>query len=263
MKKLEDKVAVVYADGGVAAAIAKAFSEEGAKVYLTGRTPAKLEKIANAISSSGGVIETAQLDALDEGAVEKHMEEIIQQSGRIDISFNAIGIAQTGVQGIALTDLSVENFMLPVKTYTKSHFITVKAAAKRMVQQGNGVIMMHTANASRISHPFVGGMAPAWSAVEALSRSLSVEYAPRGVRSVCLLTTGMPETPLLDEVYNIMGKTNGISSKDFYQSLENMTQRRKSTTLKEFAAAAVFAASDDGAAITGSIFNLTAGMIVY
>ncbi len=262
MKRLENKVAVIYADGTVGGAISKSFAQEGAKVFLTGRTLEKLDAIANEIKSNGGTVETAKLDALDEKAVEKHMTEIIKQVGKIDISFNAIGIPQKGIQGIPLTELSVESFFLPITTYTQSHFITAKAAASRMVKQGQGVILMHTPNASHISPPFVGGMVPAWSAMEALCRSLSVECGQNGVRSVCLLTTGIPETPLIDEVWEIHGKAHGITFEQFHAVMEGATHRKRLTTLKELTNAAVFVASDEGSAITGTIFNLTAGMIV-
>jgi NAD(P)-dependent dehydrogenase (short-subunit alcohol dehydrogenase family) len=262
MKRLENKIAVIYSDGTVGGAIAKSFAGEGAQVFLTGRTISKLEAIANEIKRNGGIVETAKLDALDETAVEEHMNEIMKQAGRIDISFNAIGIPQKSIQGIPLTELSVERFSLPVTTYTQSHFITAKAAARRMVKQGQGVILMHTPNASHISPPFVGGMVPAWSAIEALCRSLSVECGPNGVRSVCLLTTGIPETPLIDEVWEIHGKAHGISFDQFHAAMEGATHRKRLTTLKELTNAAIFVASDEGSAITGTIFNLTAGMIV-
>jgi NAD(P)-dependent dehydrogenase (short-subunit alcohol dehydrogenase family) len=262
MKRLESKVAVVYGAGAVGVAIAKAFATEGAKVFLTGRTLAKLDTIGDEILSNGGAIETAKLDALDEQAVEKHMNEIIKKAGKVDISFNAIGIPQKGIQGIPLTELSVESFSRPITTYTQSHFLTAKAAARRMVKQGHGVIVMHTPNASRISPPFVGGMVPAWSAMEALCRSLSVECGQFGVRAVCLLTTGIPETPLIDEVFDIHGKANGVTFEQFTSVMEGMTHRRRLTTLEELTNAAVFVASDEGGAITGTILNLTAGMIV-
>jgi len=262
MKRLENKVAVIYGDGTVGATITKSFAREGAKVFLTGRTLAKLKVIAEETSPGGEEIETAQLDALDEKAVEKHMSEIISKAGKIDISFNAIGIPQKGIQGIPLTELSVENFSLPITTYTKSHFITAKAAASRMVKQGHGVILMHTPNASHISPPFVGGMVPAWSALEALCRSLSVECGQQGVRSVSLLTTGIPETPLIDEVWEIHGKAQGITPEQFHNMMEGNTHRKRLTTLAELANAAVFVASDEGSAITGTILNLTAGMII-
>jgi NAD(P)-dependent dehydrogenase (short-subunit alcohol dehydrogenase family) len=263
MKRLENKIIVVYGDGSIGGAIAKAFAREGAMVFLTGRTVTKLDLIANEILFKGGTIETARLNALDEQAVEGHMSDVIKKAGKIDISFNAIGIPQRGIQGIPFTELSVKSFSLPIATYTQSHFITAKAAARRMIKQGNGVILMHTPNASRISQPFVGGMIPAWAAMEGLCRSLSVEYGQYGIRAVCLHTTGIPETSLIDEVYDIHGKAHGMTAEQFNSVMDGMTHRQRSTTLEELTNAAVFAASDEGSAITGTIFNLTAGMIVY
>jgi NAD(P)-dependent dehydrogenase (short-subunit alcohol dehydrogenase family) len=262
MKRLENKVAVVYGNGSIGAAMAKAFAREGAIVFLTGRTIKKLEAIAGEVLPGGGTIETAQLDALDEKAVEQHMSEVIKKAGKIDISFNAIGAPQKGTQGVSLTELSVESFFLPLATYTKSHFITAKAAARRMVKQGQGVILMHTPDATRISPPFVGGMVPAWASLEALCRSLSVECGPFGVQAVCLLTTGIPETPLIDEVWEIHGKAHGITMEQFHSVMEGRTHRKRLTTLKELTNAAIFIASGEGSAISGAILNLTAGMIV-
>jgi NAD(P)-dependent dehydrogenase (short-subunit alcohol dehydrogenase family) len=98
--------------------------------------------------------------------------------------------------------------------------------------------------------------------MEALCRSLSVECGQSGVRSVCLLTTAIPETPLIDEVWKIRAKARGITVEQFRSTLEGMTHRRRLTTLEELTSAAVFVASDEGSAITGTIFNLTGGMIV-
>jgi NAD(P)-dependent dehydrogenase (short-subunit alcohol dehydrogenase family) len=262
MKRLQNKVAVIYGDGSVGRSIAKALAREGASIFLTGRTLAKLKAIADEILSAGGVVEIVKLDALDESAVERHMNELIKKAGKIDISFNAIGIPQKGIQGIPLMELSVDSFSLPITTYTQSHFITARAAARHMVKQGQGVIMMHTPNASRISQPFVGGMVPAWAALESLCRSLSVEYGQFGVRAVCLLTTAIPETSLIDEVYDIHGKAHGMTPEQFNSVMDGMTHRRRSTTLEELSNASVFVASDEGSAITGTILNLTAGMIV-
>jgi NAD(P)-dependent dehydrogenase (short-subunit alcohol dehydrogenase family) len=128
--------------------------------------------------------------------------------------------------------------------------------------EDHGLILMHVPNASRISPPFVGGMVPAWAGIEGLCRSLSVVFGQNEVRSVCLLTTGIPETPLIDEVWEIHGKAHGITRELFHSGMESNTHRRRLTTLKELTSAAVFAASDEGSAITGTALNLTAGMIV-
>ncbi|GGA96080.1 SDR family NAD(P)-dependent oxidoreductase [Puia dinghuensis] len=265
MNRLKDKVAVVYGNGAIGSTIAKAFAHEGAKVFLTGLTWEKLKAIADDIAAEGGAIEIAKVDALDEQSVEKHMNEVIKKTGQIDISFNAIGLPPKDIQHTPLTELPLEQFILPIATYTQAHFITARAAAKRMMKQGRGVIIMHTANISQVSSPGAGGRPAAWAALEALCRSLSVECGGNGVRSICLLTSAIPETPAIHsafkELFEVSFKGNGTTWEQFNSIVANNTPRKKLTTLKELTDAAVFAASDEGSAITGTTFNLTAGMI--
>ena len=61
---LANKNAVVYGAGGsMGGAVARAFAREGAKVFLAGRTLAKLDAVADDISRAGGAAETAEIDA--------------------------------------------------------------------------------------------------------------------------------------------------------------------------------------------------------
>jgi len=130
---LEDRNAVIYGGGGaIGGAVARAFAREGAKVFLAGRTLATLDKVAEQIRSTGGVAETAQVDALDEQAVEKHIGEVVEQAGSIDVSFNAISIQD--VQLIPLAEMSREDFISPIVTGTSTHFLTARAAGRRMAE---------------------------------------------------------------------------------------------------------------------------------
>jgi NAD(P)-dependent dehydrogenase (short-subunit alcohol dehydrogenase family) len=184
---LENKNAVIYGAGGaIGGAVARAFAREEAKVFLTGRALAAVDAVAEEITAAGGVAETAQVDALDEQAVEKHISAMAKKAGGIDVSFNAIGIPQLGVQGIPLVELSPESFALPVTAYPRAHFLTARAAARRMVEKRSGVILTLTATPARLAAPLVGGMGAAWAAVEALSRGLAAELGPQGIRVVCL-----------------------------------------------------------------------------
>ena len=104
---LQDKVAVIYGAGGaVGGAVARAMAQQGARVFLTGRRRETVELAAQAIREAGGVALAAQVDALDEGSVERHVEDVVQRAGTIDVSFNAIGLPQEGIQGIPLTELT-------------------------------------------------------------------------------------------------------------------------------------------------------------
>jgi 3-oxoacyl-[acyl-carrier protein] reductase len=74
---------------------------------LAGRTITKIDALAKEIPVAGGVVETAEVDALDDQAVEKHASAVADQAGDIDVSFNAVGIPQKGVR---LLEPSPENF---------------------------------------------------------------------------------------------------------------------------------------------------------
>jgi NAD(P)-dependent dehydrogenase (short-subunit alcohol dehydrogenase family) len=250
---LESKTAVIYgAAGATGAAVARAFAREGARLYLTGRTAAPLAKLAAELGADAMVV-----DALDERAVADHLARV----PRVDISYNAIGIPQQGIQGTPLVDLALEPFLAPVTTYARSQFITARLAARRMVSQRGGVILMHTPSPARTGAPLVGGMGIAWAAMESLSRQLSAELAPHGVRALCVRTTGIPETATIDVVFGLHAKAAGITRGEFQSLMESSTHRKKSTTLAELGDVVAFLASDRAAGMTGAVANLTGGMI--
>ncbi|HUA09430.1 MAG TPA: SDR family oxidoreductase [Candidatus Acidoferrales bacterium] len=260
---LENKVAVIHGGGGsIGSVVAKTFAREGAKVYLAGRTRSRLDEVASAINEAGGFARAAEVDALDRDAVNAYLAAVVREAGRVDLSFTAIGIPQEGIQGTALLELSTESFMKPIETYAKSYFITATAAARHMVQQRSGVILVHTPEVSRLGIAFSGGMAPSWAAMETLNRNLSMELGQFGVRAVTLRSTGLPETKTIDVVYNLHAKALGITKEQFQQFLESMNHIKRSTTLKEVAEAAVFAASDRASSMTAATMNLTGGAVV-
>lgn len=169
---LEKKNAVIYGAGGaIGGAVARAFACEGAKVFLAGRTLAPLEAVAEEISETGGVAEAAQVDTLDEQAVEKHIGEVVKKTGGIDISFNAIGIGY--VQGAPLVEMSLEEFTLPIADVMKTQFLTTTAAARHMTRKGSGVILAITATPARMAIPNSGSFGVACSAIEGLCRQLA------------------------------------------------------------------------------------------
>ncbi|MEO6548653.1 MAG: SDR family oxidoreductase [Ferruginibacter sp.] len=262
MKRLENKVAVIYGNGTVGITVAKAFAKEGANVFLTGRNLSRLAAAAEEIKPNEGAIHTAIVDASNEEEVEAHLKKIVEECGKVDISFNAIGLPQTGHQGIALTELSIEGFLNPITIYSRAHFITAKQALKVMAKQKSGVVIMNTPSPSRVSVPYMGGMPSTWSSIEALSRSISAEYVPLGIRSVCILTSAMPDTHLIDEVYSLHARAHNIEYKQFHSLMEGKMHTKRLTSINDLANAAVFVASEEGKAITGTILNLTAGLVI-
>ena len=255
---LQDRNAVIYGAGGaIGGAVARAFAREGARVFLSGRSLATLDEVAGEIRSAGGMAETAQVDALDEQVVEKHIGEVVEQAGSIDVSFNAISIRD--VQMTPLIDMSPEDFMSPIVTGTSTHFLTARAAARHMVRQSSGVILTLSSSAVRGFVPGVhlGGFGIAGTAIEALTKLLAAELGPRGIRAVCLRPEGIPES------------WEGVSTEDWSAPTAEIEAQMKArsllgrvTTLADVGNAAAFLASDRAGATTGTVFNLTSGTVV-
>ncbi len=173
------------------------------------------------------------------------MAEVFATTGGLDVSFNGItAVPQPGTQGIPIAELPVDSFIAPITLYLRSHFLTARSAARRMAEQGSGVLLMNTPEPARLGLARVGGMGPAWAAMEALNRNLSAEFGASGVRAVCIRSSGMPETGTIDIVYGLHAEAMGISREQFQAFGESLTHRKRSSRVSEVAEMAAFLASD-------------------
>ena len=248
---LEGKNAVIYGGGGsIGGAVARAFAREGAKVFLAGRTLATLDESAGEIRATGGVAETAQVDALDEKAVDEHANAIVASTGGIDISFNLI--THGDVQGTPLADMQLVDFERPVITAVRTMFLTPKAAARHMIRQGSGVILAFGGYGDPMPGYNLGGLRVAFQAMEALRRNLASELGPHGIRVVTLQTGGVSESIL--------------ESFDWRDAVIEETERRtmlgRAATLEDVGNVAAFAASDYAHTMTATALNITCGSVV-
>jgi NAD(P)-dependent dehydrogenase (short-subunit alcohol dehydrogenase family) len=259
---LRDKVAVVYGAGGaIGGAVARAFASEGAAVFLTGRSLAPVDVVAKSIVAAGGSAAAADVDALDQRAVDGHLQSVIETVGRVDISFNAVGIPDAKILGVPLVELDVEQFSLPIAAYTTSYFLTARAAARYMIPNRSGVITRITTLHSRTGIPLVGGYGPAMAAMEALTRDLSAELAPHGIRVVGLRPQAMPETDTIMEAFRPRAAASGVTWEQWQKMVASRTHGKRLMTLAELADVAVLVASDKASGMTGTTVNLTMGSL--
>jgi NAD(P)-dependent dehydrogenase (short-subunit alcohol dehydrogenase family) len=149
--KLKDKVAVIYGTGGdVGSAVARAFAREGAKLFLSGRNLHKVEAVAAEVIGRGGVAEAAQIDALDEQAVE-NTSAPSRRRPEPSTSPSAQSRSSTRCRiGLPLLELSTDQFALPITTYTMANFLTARSAARRMIARRTGAIL--TIHRHAVSH---------------------------------------------------------------------------------------------------------------
>jgi NAD(P)-dependent dehydrogenase (short-subunit alcohol dehydrogenase family) len=244
---LENKTAVIYGGGGaIGGAVARAFARAGARLFLAGRTVASLDAVAASIGSEAAV-DVAVIDALDRGAVEAHADEVAASAGGIDISFNLI--SHGDVQGTPMVEMDVEDYLRPVATAVRTHFVTAAAAARHMRGQASGgVILMFGGAADPPRGLHLGGLQTAFHAMEAMRRQLSSELAADGVRVITLKTSGVPEAveagPRRDAIDEMIAASTLLG---------------RAATLEDVGNAAVFAASDRARSITAAAINISCG----
>jgi len=260
---LKDKVAVVYGAGSIGGTVAQTFAREGARVFVANRSEEAAEKVAAAIRRTGGQVETAKVDALDWQSIESFVQGVVTKTGRLDISFNVVQVSKGGEQGTPLVKLKYEDFALPITVYTKTQFLTANAATPQMVKQGSGVIMMITAFPSRLPLAGTVGFGPAWAAIEALSRTLAAELGPHGIRTVCLHSTGTPESAKsIETTWSADPEIAKIFKEDLSKRVPIISLIPKLNSLQEVGEMAAFMASDLAGSTTGTIANMSSGIVV-
>ena len=251
---LKDKNAVVYGAGGsLGGAVSRAFARAGARVFLTGRAMASIEKVKKDILAAGGRAETAVVDGFDKDAIAAHLESVVKSAGGVDISFNAVDIPVK--QNLPLIELSMEEVVDPITRTMQTRFLTAAAAARVMKGQGSGVILSLTATPGGIAYPLTAGFAPACCAVECFSQNLAAEVGIYGIRVVNIRSGGSPDSRVfrqaIDDHPDVM---QGI-----LRQMEGDTMLKRLPLMADIANTAVFLASDLAGMITGVTVDVTGG----
>lgn len=262
---LQDKNTVIYGGGGaIGGAIARTFAAEGARVFLAGRTPARMEAVAADIRAAGGAVEVARVDALDEGEVEAHAGDVAARAGRIDVAVNAVGFVHR--QGVPLAEVGAAEYLGHIEKNARTNFLTARAAAWRMMAQGTGVILTLSTPGSRLSGPGFLANGVASAAVEAFSRILAGEVGASGVRVICLRPDAIPDALAISHtgaVFAAAAESAGTTPDAMLADRASMAPLlRRLPTLAEVADAAALLASDRASAMTAAIANLTCGSLV-
>jgi 3-oxoacyl-[acyl-carrier protein] reductase len=247
---LEGKNAVIYGGGAIGGAVARTFAREGARVFLAGRTPEKLERVAAEIRGAGGAVEVAQVDALDERMVDEHADAVVAAAGSVDISFNLI--SHGDVQGTPMVEMDVEDYLRPIVTAARTLFVTSRAAARHMIRAGGGVILIFGGEGDPPRGYHLGGLQTAFHAMEAMRRQLSMELGGAGVRVVTLRTSGIPESI-----------PEGFEGRDeIVAGIVGASILGRAATLEDVGNVAAFVASDRARTMSAATANVSCGTLL-
>lgn len=260
---LKNQNAVIFGAGGaVGTAVAKEFAAQGATIFLSGRRLASVEPVTADIRKDGGIAYAAEVDALDEQAIQAYLDRVAQEGGSIDILLNVMGPqAKDYGNGTSTLELPLEQYLLPLSTLVPSQFITARAAARHMVRQRSGVILFVTAIPAR-GTPNATAIGSAFGAMESLLRCLATDLGPAGVRVVGIRSGAMLETRTIQQSVENVAQTLGLSKAQVLSSYEKRSRLGRPSTVTDTARLAVFLASEGARTLTGTIVNASSGSVI-
>lgn len=261
---LDSKNALVFAaTGAISSEVARTFAREGASVWLSGRDSDSLKELAESIEADGGTATAEVVDATDPKAVKNYVDRVAEQAGRIDAVFNGIGgrPADLGYPARS-TDQDLAVFLRPLSIILGSTFLTSRTVAAHMVQQGSGSIVTLTASLSAITAANMAGISAACGAIEAMTRSLSGEFGPSGVRVNCVRGDAMPETITIQETTAGQARIAGIEPDEMQLSAISQSPLGRPITVAETAATVAFLASDASSGMTSQILSVSGNALV-
>ena len=226
---LAGQVALVTGAGrGIGRAIARAFAAEGAAVALAARTRQDLAAVAAEVRERGGRALAVPTDVTQDAAVEKLVEEIVGDFGRLDILVTAAGTASFGpVAGAKPADWDA---MLTVNL--RAVMVCCRAVLPIMIRQRRGTILNVASVAAQRAIPGGAAYAATKAGVVAWSRVLAEELRAERVR-VGVLSPGAVDTPLWDAIPNGPDRARMLRPEDVARAAVLMASLPPGASLEE------------------------------
>jgi NAD(P)-dependent dehydrogenase (short-subunit alcohol dehydrogenase family) len=259
--RLHDKVAIVVGGGstrgaslGNGRATALLFAREGASVVVVDRDRASAAETRERIAAEGGRAVVVEADVTRAEDCTRMAAETIARFGRIDVLHNNVGIGVVG----GPTELDEADWQRVLTTNLTAMFLTCKAALPQMEAQGSGAIVnvssMAAVRASR-AYPLLAYSASK-GGVNALTRSIAMQYAARGIRANAIMP-GLIDTPMaVDEPVRRFGLDRDV----FVRARNEAVPMQRMGEAWDVAYAALYLASDEARFVTGVVLPVDGGM---
>ncbi len=251
MSRLAGKVALVTGgNAGIGEAIAKRFAGEGAAVVITGRRQAELDRVAQDIERQNGKVCAVAGSVTDERHAQAAVGEVIRRFGGLDILINNAGVGEFGRR---LHELDDETWARVLDINLTGVFRMTRAAIPEMLKRGGGSIVNISSIASLVGIPCLSVYAASKGALDALTRSVAIDYAKDGIRCNAV-NPGLVATPMAAPL---------MANPEQLDPILNHYPIRRPGKPEEVANMVVYLASDEAAWVTGGSYAIDGGMTVW
>jgi glucose 1-dehydrogenase len=253
-KRLEGKVALVTGStSGIGLAIAHHFSQEGARVILSGRRRTLGEQAVQQIRNAGGEVDYFEADFSKMGAVRDTVRFTLERYGRLDILVNNT-VSWKTARDVPITRLEEEDWDYALAVGLKAPYVACQEAIPAMVEQGGGSIIMMGSVRSFLA--FSGGFA--YDVVKAglanMARQLTVEFGRYGIRTNVLCPGWI--------VTNVQEPNEKCDHSISHTGAELIQPVGRRGLPIDVARAATFLASDEASFIAGAVLVVDGGLTV-
>ena len=234
-------------NGGIGLGMARALLDSGAHVMIWGSNPTKTEAARAQLAAGGGRVDALVCDVSDEAAVDQAFAESVARMGRVDACFANAGVSS---KGTLMTEMSLDEFRRVQRINVEGVFLTFRAAARHMVEHGQGGSLVATAStaaiegAARNSH-----YGASKGAVTAYVRALAVELARHRIRVNSILP-GWIVTDMTER---------SVKNPKFAEAVLPRIPARRWGEIDDFGGIAVYLASSASAYTTGEQFVIDGG----
>jgi 2-hydroxycyclohexanecarboxyl-CoA dehydrogenase len=249
---LTERTAIVTGGGqGIGRAVATVLAERGARVVISGRTPAKLDAVVAELRAAGGQAVAVVGDVADRDVAEATVAAAVEAFGGVDILVNN---AQTSANGVRVSDIDDETFGAVFGSGALGTLYTMQACFPVMKRRGGGCIVNFGSSTAITGDPGFGAYVMTKEAVRGLSRVAAREWGRDNIRVNVICPAAL--TPSAAEFRNDHPDA-------FARMLKTVPLGRMGDESADIACAVAALAGDDLRYLTGATLMLDGGRLIF